>query len=232
MFPHSGLSDGGSAAKGPPLGDGTCPQQTLNRCEGASREKTGLLLHRFPAAVEGRGSPVPWRSPTLAEIMTIRFLTSIACMLLLAGCPKPPAPPAPATPKPVAKVKPVPTPHPAQAATETAIRLYPDLAKKDSTFNRAFREIYQERRDRDPASLANFDWPLDVARRAAAMLEVSPANPEPPPPPPPPVVIVATPAPVKALNPLDRGAYDQRREVARPPVMLDRSGHRVPMRSP
>jgi hypothetical protein len=129
--------------------------------------------------------------------------------------------------------KPAPTPHPAKAATETAIRLYPDLAKKDSTFNRAFREIYEERRERDPASLATVDWPLNVARHAAAMLEVSPSYPEPPPPPPvaPPVVIVTTPAPVKALNPLERGAYDQRREVARPPVMLDGSGRRVPMRS-
>lgn len=164
--------------------------------------------------------------------MKKRFITFAIGAVLIIGCTKPPPPPPP-TPRPLPSPKPAPTPHPAQAARETAIRLYPDLAKKDSTFNRAFREIYEERQKSDPRSLTPVDWPLDVARRAAAMLEVSPQSLAPAPPTPRParqVVIVATPAPLKAPNPLERGAYDEKRDVARPPVMLDRSGNRIPMR--
>lgn len=162
-------------------------------------------------------------------MMKRRLMTFAAAALLVASCTKPPPPPPPPTPKPRPAPKPVPTPHPAHAARETAIRLYPDLAKKDSTFNRAFREIYEERQNTDPASLAAVDWPLVIAQRTATMLEVSRHSPTPAPRPPAPVV-VATPAPVKESNPLDRGAYNERRDVARPPVILDRSGNRVPMR--
>src|SRR3954468_22813486 len=74
---------------------------------------------------------------------------------------------APPTPEPVA------TPHPATGATETAIRLYSDLAKKDSPLNRTFREVYQSKKPTSPASLTRVDWPLNVADETARILGVS-----------------------------------------------------------
>lgn len=105
------------------------------------------------------------------------------------------------------------------------MKLYPDLAKKDSTFNRAFREIYEKRLETDPASLAEVDWPLDIARRAGDMLGVPPQSLTPISP------RVATPAPiVRTPNALERGAYNQTRGVAKPPVLVDDDGFRVPVR--
>ena len=124
--------------------------------------------------------------------------------------------------------KPAPTPHPAKGATEAAIRLYPDLAKKDSTFNRTFVELYEQTKTANPESLTAVDWPLDVARRTAAMLGVleSPTAATPAP------VVKAAPSPVAAREPgaLDRGPYNETRGVARPPVLLDKYGNRVPVR--
>ena len=107
-----------------------------------------------------------------------RRLISLVLPLMLGttSCVKPPPPepvPTPeATPLPTPKL--VPTPHPAKGATETAIRLYPDLGKKDSTFNRTFLELFEEQKKTNPASLTAVDWPLTLARRTAAMLRVAP----------------------------------------------------------
>jgi hypothetical protein len=66
------------------------------------------------------------------------------------------------------------TPHPATKAYEAALRLYPDLAKKDSAFHRTFHGLYVEREATNPASLAAFDWPLDIGRQTSLKLAVMP----------------------------------------------------------
>ncbi len=72
---------------------------------------------------------------------------------------------------------PVAPPHPGVEAIEAATKLYPDLGKLDSTFNTTFRELYAERKKTSPASLSNPEWPLELAREAAAMLGVAPQRP-------------------------------------------------------
>lgn len=116
----------------------------------------------------------------------------------------------------------MPTPHPAKGASEAAVKLYPDLAKEDSNFHRAFIEIYEQHLQSNPASLAKVDWPLDVARETAAMLDVKPASPTPPPRP-----ATPTPMPSRPPNSLERGAYNEKRGVARPAVIYDRYGNRI-----
>ena len=84
------------------------------------------------------------------------------------------APGAPLTP---VAAPPVATPHPGVDAIESATKLYPDLGKLDSTFNATFRELYAERKKTAPASLSNPEWPLEIAREAAAMLGVAQQRP-------------------------------------------------------
>lgn len=88
------------------------------------------------------------------------------------------------------------------------MKLYPDLAVKDSTFNKTFVDLYSEASQKNSDMLTRADWPLLLARRTADMLSVSPATPAIPTPPPPQVVVVApTPTPTA----LDRGTYNQKR---------------------
>jgi len=109
----------------------------------------------------------------------------------------------------VAVVTPAPSkPHSAEGAKEAAVKLYPDLGVKDSTFNKTFVDLYAEASQRNPDLLTRADWPLVLANRAAQILSVSPATPTPvavaaPPPPPPPPTPGA----------LDRGTYNQRRST-------------------
>lgn len=124
------------------------------------------------------------------------------------------SPPEPATPEPTPAPTPMMTPAPATAAMARAIQLYPDLGKKDSIFNQAFRERYDEIAKSRPSSLTTVDWPLDLARRTGDMLGVEPLAPATPTPAPTPatptpapatpIVIMRNPTPVSAL---DRGAY-------------------------
>lgn len=84
------------------------------------------------------------------------------------------------------------------------MRLYPDLAIKNSHFRRTFDELYEDQKANNPKALTKVDWPLTLAHRTADMLGVSvhsKATPKPP---------EATP---KQLNSLERGAYDQRRSL-------------------
>jgi hypothetical protein len=142
-----------------------------------------------------------------------------ACALLLAGCKEAPPPPQPPN---VA-----PTPHPALAAQQVAVRMYPALAENGSTFNVAFREIYQDRLSRAPRSLQKVDWPIDVANEAGRMLGVLPASENQPPeekkqPTPTPIPKESKP------NALDRGAYNQTRSVVPGrPIVVDKYGRRV-----
>ena len=108
---------------------------------------------------------------------------------------------------------PVPTPHPATGATEAAIKLFPELAKKDSMFNRAFRDLYEERKKRDIESLTKADWPLVLARQTETMLGIAekfPSNES---------VAVSSITPTwieqrkNQPSALDKPAYDQRRVI-------------------
>ncbi len=51
-----------------------------------------------------------------------------------------------------------------------AIRLYPDLADKESKFNKLFVQRISARKVSDPSFLQRDDWPLSVAKRVAAEL--------------------------------------------------------------
>jgi hypothetical protein len=63
---------------------------------------------------------------------------------------------------------PAATPHPAKEAVAQALRLYPALGQKDSAMNKAFASLYEEARRDAPDSLAQPDWPLKLAARAAS----------------------------------------------------------------
>ena len=117
--------------------------------------------------------------------------------------------------------EPVATPHPATGATETAIRLYPDLAKKDSLFNRTFREVYESKKGSSPSSLTKVDWPLRVAEETARILDVQPAGPATPTP-----RYVAPAPPARQPTALERGAYGEKRAVTGRAVRYDQYGNR------
>lgn len=70
--------------------------------------------------------------------------------------------------------------HPAMGAKEAAIKLYPQLAVKDSTFNKVFRDLYTEEMQRNPDLLTRADWPLTLAHHTADLLS-QPAVPAAPP---------------------------------------------------
>lgn len=125
--------------------------------------------------------------------------------LVFASCSKPvgtsTAPPivTPVTPAALA------TPHPAAAAKERAMRLYPELAKKDSPFNLAFRTLYDLRRKNDPDALTKEDWPLTLAHKAASLVGakvIATATPKPP-----------APAPGNSSR-LSEKTYNQRKAFA------------------
>lgn len=145
-------------------------------------------------------TPKHHSSPTFMNRIWYSLL--LTGTLLMVSCSKPPPPvPAPSTP--------VPTPHPARGAGEQAIRLYPDLAIKNSHFRRTFDELYEDQRTNSPKALTKVDWPLTLAHRTAGMLGVTAYSATP--------VPEATPKPPEAtpkqLNSLERGAYDQRRAL-------------------
>ena len=153
-----------------------------------------------------------------AELMRTFWINIIAVGGMgLSGC-TPPIESAGEPPPPM-------TPHPARAAKETAIKLYPDLAKEGSTFNVAFRELYEERTKNNPASLTELDWPLELARRTGGMLGVHEfrATPIPeatPTPPPAPEVRIIYPTPARTPTALDRGPYGGRE-------LYDKYGNRI-----
>ena len=148
------------------------------------------------------------------KTLWITFLA--AATFSMTSCNKPPPSERIPTPKPEATPKPLPTPHPAQGASQKAILLYPDLARKDSMFNRTFLEMYEEQKKNNPDSLAAVDWPLTLAARTARMLEVQPHSEKPASKP----KTAPTPPPkAKEPNPLDRGPYQEKRGVARPPTI-------------
>jgi|GEM_PF-6828208 len=148
-----------------------------------------------------------------------------------------------ATPAPtIASVPAAPTPNPASGATAEALRLYPDLGKKDSIFNRTFRDLFAQKKNSDPQSLTNFDWPLKLARETAQILNVKSveeqATPTPAPASQPVQYAHAAPAATASSsdwlnkrietdkNRLDQGAYDQRVAIPYPYYYYDSYGRR------
>jgi hypothetical protein len=133
------------------------------------------------------------------------LLISLA-FISVEGCQKEeaPAPIAESTPQPTAT--PEITPNPARGAIQAAIQWYPDLVKKDSTFNLMFLDLYQDRKKTNPASLATPDWPLTLAKEVADKLGIKPLT----------MPVVATVQPMPSAtpsdnwnNPLDEGAHDK-----------------------
>ena len=135
---------------------------------------------------------------------------------------KPPT--APVTPPPTtAAASPVFQPNPALGAKEAAMKMYPQLAIKDSTFNKTFRDLYVEESQKNPELLTKADWPLILAHRTADIL-TPPAQAQPQPPAMPQTQFPAArsgpqvadvqsrgASPTPSSNPLDRGAYNQTR---------------------
>ncbi|MEZ0255448.1 MAG: hypothetical protein ACAI37_09215 [Chthoniobacter sp.] len=136
-------------------------------------------------------------------------------------------PPAPA---PGAAPAPALRPHPAAGAKEAAMKIYPELAVKGSTFNKTFLDLYAEKAQQDPEFLTKADWPLLLARRTAELLAPLTSPPAPaavasaPPNSAPPAAGQAAPSapsapsatghsfnPVAGPSALDRGSYHQTR---------------------
>ena len=163
---------------------------------------------------------------------TTQILVTLVSLNLLAGCSRSRVEDTTATPleispqatptnvvattqEPAPKV--VPTPHPASGATEAAIKLFPELAKKDTMFNRTFRDLYHERKLKDPDSLARPGWPIEVAQETGKLLSILPAGATSA------GAVAQVPAETTAKEPswieqrknqtsaLERGAYDQHR---------------------
>ena len=123
---------------------------------------------------------------------------------------------------PVQRADPVaaPTPHPARAATQAAIARYPALGQRNSSFNLLFLDLLDQRKKEDPASLAQPDWPLQLADETALKLGVRPVDSEP-------RVVMQNTEPAATpeskgnpfmdgyTNPLSKGAYNERRGPSR-----------------
>jgi hypothetical protein len=100
--------------------------------------------------------------------------------------------------------------HPAQAAKQEAMRRYPDLAVKDSAFNKVFRDVYADELKNNSDLLTKADWPVTLAQKTDQLLK---------PPPPPPstsgqddVVAGDNPStiPQTSKNPLEKGSYNNK----------------------
>jgi len=117
----------------------------------------------------------------------------------------------------VAAAPPTTRANPATGAKEAAMKMYPALAVKDSTFNKTFRDLYLEKSQKDPDFLTRADWPLVLARQTADLLFVQPATSATPPPAAPQAIAVASATdasghsfkPTPGPNALDRGAYNR-----------------------
>jgi hypothetical protein len=100
------------------------------------------------------------------------------------------------------------------SAAQQAVRLYPALGVKDSTFNKAYIKLYREAAQRDSSFLKRPEWPLELAHRTAALLGMQSAN------------ALATPLPVAAMpvtpppptpawNPLENGSWKEGTKVVK-----------------
>ncbi|EDY17242.1 hypothetical protein CfE428DRAFT_5260 [Chthoniobacter flavus Ellin428] len=164
---------------------------------------------------EPGSSPAPKAASAPAQTQTQDWTKTVSWLFS-----PPQATPAPLTDAKVPSLPNAPVaaqnfqPNPAQGAKEAAIKMYPQLAVKDSTFNKTFRDLYLEESQKHPQLLTQADWPLILAHRTADILT-----------PPAPIVPAGPtgsapqvadakskwPSPTPSSNPLDRGAYNQAR---------------------
>jgi hypothetical protein len=142
-------------------------------------------------------------------------------VMAIGACTPPPVERIP-DPEPPPTPPPAVTPHPAASAQERAVQLYPDLAVKDSLFNRTFLELVEQTKTTNPRMLTMVDWPIHIAHQAAGMLGVQPmpersfVTAPPTPVPVTPLIIQVTP---KLGSSLDKGAYNSMRGVAKTPEL-------------
>jgi hypothetical protein len=73
------------------------------------------------------------------------------------------------------------TPHPATDSQAQAVKKYPSLGVQGSAFNQKFVQLYNVKRNAEPAFLAQADWPMQLADQAASEQGVVAAPPTPPP---------------------------------------------------
>lgn len=139
---------------------------------------------------QGGGKPASRFALLSSRITGAGKVLLLSAILTGASCSPPPPPPPPEPPPEV-------TPHPATGAKETAVKMYPALAVKGSTFNQTFLEIFEDNRKKNSFLLTDAQWPITLANQTARILGVKPWTPPPP---------KATPTPVA----LERGAYDKR----------------------
>ena len=65
------------------------------------------------------------------------------------------------------------TPHPATESVALARKTFPALAVPNSVFNKKFVELYNNARQTNPESLAQPDWPMQLAAQTARELNSS-----------------------------------------------------------
>jgi hypothetical protein len=162
--------------------------------------------------------PIQLRYSTILVLAAFLFT---ACEKPLEKTPEP-------TPTPAPTPTPIPTPNPAKGATEQALRLYPDLAKKNTIFNKTFRDLYQQEKTSDPELLTDFDWPLRLANQTASILGVKPVSlsPTPTPKAPEPEVSWIEQKLNENGKRLEKPAYDQRVVVPQRTYFYDNSTYR------
>ncbi len=149
---------------------------------------------------------------TLKELRAVGAVGCVIGMIVMSGCTPAKVERAP-EPEPTPTPPPPVTPHPAAAAQERAVQLYPDLAVKDSLFNRTFLELVEQTRQTNPRELTMVDWPIVIAHQTGRMLGKNAVQdgPKATPPPPPPATpeTVYVPVTPKIGSSLDKGAYGQ-----------------------
>ena len=177
------------------------------------------------SAQDQNSSPAPNSSASQDWTKSVSWLLSpqaTPAPLTDAQVPTAPNPPAAAGTAATA-VSPAFSPNPAQGAKEAAMKMYPQLGVKDSTFNKTFRDLYLEESRKNPELLTRADWPLVLAHRTADILTPpAPARSQSQAPAAAPEPQIAESrveakaqsrpaAPTPSSNPLDRGAYNQTR---------------------
>lgn len=94
------------------------------------------------------------------------------------------------------------------------MKMYPQLAIKDSIFNKTFRDLYAEESRKNPEFFTKADWPLVLAHRTADMLtppqpQIQPQQLQARTVPSMAETRPSLASPTPSTNPLERGAYNQ-----------------------
>jgi len=100
-------------------------------------------------------TPIAWRP----------LLCLIAWAIACSGCVK--------SPDDSQSAEEHPTPNPAVASKAEAVKRYPALGRKDSTFNKTFLELYRQKKDAVPDFFQADDWPMKLAQETSRTIAAS-----------------------------------------------------------